>query len=281
MYDFGTTDAHSNSISFGDLGDLDGLTVSSWAFNITVNTFPGGTRTIFSKKIDGASASAGWIINVTGAGALVLAQSDGVTQGAAASGDGFLVVSVPATIVVTWNGTTFKAFKDAGTPASVGLTQEPIANTDAVTVGNEGANGNGIAVRIAHVMYWNVALTDDEARSYHAGIIPRANALKFWAPGWTDPGIELVGQATATKNGTVTIVEDKLITVPTYPRTGPRNRLDSTLIRSVTDKLDLQDGDNFDVEDPSGEIVETQSDGTVWTKKFPPFTRRTKWTPTP
>ncbi len=52
----------------------------------------------------------------------------------------------------------------------------------------------------------------------------------------------------------------------------------AAIVKVVDETLEIRDGDNFDVEDPSGKLVETMSDGTVWTKVFPPFTRRTQWT---
>ena len=38
------------------------------------------------------------------------------------------------------------------------------------------------------------------------------------------------------------------------------------------------DGESIAIYDPAGRIRETMDDGTVWTKTFPPFVRRTIWT---
>ena len=49
------------------------------------------------------------------------------------------------------------------------------------------------------------------------------------------------------------------------------------LSRTINETLNLQDGGAQDFNDPDGAMTETVSDGTVWTKKFPPFHTRTRW----
>jgi len=54
-----------------------------------------------------------------------------------------------------------------------------------------------------------------------------------------------------------------------------------TYIGVVSETMGLADGDTQDGIarfDPDGIIIETMSDGTVWTRKFPPFARKTYWT---
>lgn len=50
------------------------------------------------------------------------------------------------------------------------------------------------------------------------------------------------------------------------------------ILKIISDQVQVRDGDNNDLFDPAGAMRETMSDGTIWTKVYPPFIRRTKWT---
>jgi len=52
----------------------------------------------------------------------------------------------------------------------------------------------------------------------------------------------------------------------------------AALVKVIDETMPILDGDNNDLNDPSGRLQETASDGTVWTTIYPPFAKRTVWT---
>ena len=52
----------------------------------------------------------------------------------------------------------------------------------------------------------------------------------------------------------------------------------AALVEVIDETMTIEDGDNNDLNDPSGKLEETASDGTIWKTLFPPFAKRTVWT---
>ena len=303
MYSYGGASGHGNAIKFGDLNALDAPSVYTLAFWVTVNLLPLGASDTMIAKADGAAAD-GWSVSVLTDGELQVRHTD-TTSDTATSVTANITTGY-SSIVIMWDGATHcHFFQNGGSAESIALTKSIGANATDMTVGNYSNHSGGAAVRLGHVMWWDVALTTQEAQSWHAGIIANPADLKFWAPGWTDSGIELIGQATSAKTGTVTIKEDKFKSVPYFfgqcgylPHSMHRIFKEYTEQADITDenavglptfinKLAVADSEGLrDGEtsgdskwDPDGNIIETMSDGTVWTKdKFPPYAKRNIWT---
>jgi len=203
MYDFGA-DANANEIAFGNLAALDNPTAYSFAATITIDAGAIGTRSFFGKG-DLSTGADGWWIEMDVNEKLRVSHGNGGYVAGTASTN---ALSGTKYVVVTWDGTNVKYYINKvanGTPA---YNTPAATNAIAVKAGDNGvATALGASANIGHIMWWDTALSVQEAQSLPQNI-PQIDNLKFWAPGWSDPGIEIVGQATATKAGTVNIVND-------------------------------------------------------------------------
>lgn len=209
MYDFGVADGHANQIHWGDLAAFDGLTSYSFAMQIYVHANPGGARVLFGKWGGGV----GWMIRMK-AGRILESVHDGNVSNTTAATVG---LTTQETLVVRWDGANSHFLFNGAVHEAEAQAQAITAN--AINFGIGGDAASGVGCRLGHFMGWpNTFLTDEEAESYHAGIIPRPAALGHWAPGWTDPGIELSHQTVSTKVAVVTIVEDAFEQWPTLPK---------------------------------------------------------------
>lgn len=312
MYNFGNTNNHGNAIRFGNLAALDNPSAYSLAMVLEVTT--GGNQMLIFGKGDYSSATTGWFLELITGPKIGIAH--GNTTYVQATANSTNLPSGKNLIVVTWDGSNVDYYVNRvadGTPAFA-IT----ANTNVSEVKLGGNQPNtatfGAAVNISNAMWWDVALTAEEAAGWPEQI-PRMDSLQFWAPGYTDPGAEFMGQATVTKAGTVTIIEDSInwpgfedeeesfnyssmvkvvnedeeVVDVLVNLLGLLEVIDETLqisegtlnilgmLRVVSETLQVQDGDNHDLFDPFGKLTETMSDGTVWTQIFPPFIKRTQW----
>lgn len=304
MYDFGTSDGNSNAINFGVLTALDApaaYTMSAWVELQTL--VAGGTAVfIFSKRNDAADANDGWSWGIEAAEKPRVIHGDGTTTTAVVANTA-LTIGTTHHLVLTWDGSNCDFYLDGvadGTPAQTRtITTNPGSDVTICDLDDPVANGS--AARIGHVMFWDAAATTQEAISIYAGGIPNPANLKFWAPGWNDPGTDIVGQVAGTKVNTVTIKELPGITVaqPGFsPGRFPMSFisqltkvidetaeisegtvfLETGMVQvAVSDTLELQDGQSTNVNSPWGKLTETMSDGTVWTTIWPPFHKRTQW----
>ena len=302
MYSFGSSETHANAIKFGDLAAMDAPTAYTLAMWMSISD-PDGDLTSDAVLFDkwDSVATTGWSFGIDSDEKLQIIHGDSASTA---------VLSTSAlglgmhSIVLSWNGSNATFHVDGvadGTPA---LTRAITANAKQVRIGNSPALNVGFPGSVGHVMWWDKFLNAQERAMYHAGVIPQPSDLKFWAPGWTDPGIELVGQATAVKEATVTIVEDALTTVPYFFGQCGRMFVTTRTFKEYTEQADITDenavglptftnklavGDREGLRDgetsrdskwdPDGNIIETMPDGTVWTKdKFPPYAKRNIWT---
>ena len=103
--------------------------------------------------------------------------------------------------------------------------------------------------------------------------------MNFWFRGLHLDDAEFFG-ATTTERGGPTSTEHQLGTCAYIPHGSFHSTTNpgTVDIKVVNDIQETQDGDNNDLNDPSGFMQETQSDGTIWTTIYPPFIKRTQWT---
>jgi hypothetical protein len=302
MYSFGAADVHSNGIDFGNLAALDAPTAYTAAFQIIQNVAAGGGSYFFAKR---TSVNKGWGFRLSATNQIDVRHHDGATNNNVSS-TGTLTIGTLASVVASWDGSNMRFVIDGSNDSNPAFTRAAATNASVVVIGNASGLTTGNGVSLGHVMWWDVALTQEECESWHGGVIARPASLKFWAPGWTDPGIEIIGQATATKTGTVTNIEDAFAasTIPGLHKQSPLYGTHfQSIYKVISETLGLSEGivslvtqvkvvdetlglhdhaeDESGYLEPDGQIVETVTEGarsTVWTKKFPPFTRKTAWT---
>jgi hypothetical protein len=204
LYDFGNSDSHSNRIDFGDISALNAPTVYSTAFQLYVNAVV-NARIIFSK---GQGSSHYWAIgtDTSTPTKIVVKHYDGTLSSATSTGT--LTLTTIHTVVVVWDGSNVYFYFDGVAAGSPALTRTPGSNSDNVTLGNHDSGASGAACRTGHAMWWDVALTAQEAQAWHGGMVCRLDALKFWAPCISDPGSDYWGGNAGTKSGSVSITDD-------------------------------------------------------------------------
>lgn len=209
MYDFGNSDLHSNKIDFGDVAAVDALTAYSIAFWINVNAAVAGSSDLVSKW----SANTGWIVQLNSSEQMVMFHGDGAANTSVTCTTAF-VVGTMAHAVITWDGSNVDFYIDGALINSPAMTRSIADTGDALEIAQGVAGNQGVAMALGQLMIWNVDIGAGGVTSLYGGVVPRGDALKVWAPGYTDPGLELVGQNSATKTGTVTIIEDAFATWP-------------------------------------------------------------------
>lgn len=316
-----STGAGANRIAWGDLAMMDTPAAYTIAFDLYLNA-TGAVGVVFSKYDHGTEPWKGWRCYIAADDKLYLNHGNGVDANVEVAATTAYSGSTYYRCMVSWDGTNADFYKNGAADGTPAFSQTLTANSQTTCIGSDdGGGSNSPNGYIGHVMWWDAALTADEAAMHYAGVIPRAPNLKFWAPGWSDPGMELVGQASGTKAGTVTIVEDITKSVPYFfgacsrilyginsiykvandtlglseAASGirfPYEVIDETLglsddqvafftrVHAVSETMGLQDycTEGSGEIAPDGLIEETMSDGTVWTRVFPPFARRTAWT---
>lgn len=285
MFNFGTTDAHNNAMTYGDIAALDAMSLYSFAFWIIVNTQPASNPWCFGKH---DSSVGGWIAGITNPTVPQLRHRS-------ASGGAFNTVNASSSIgtgsihsiVITWDGATARFYIDGVLDASPALTRTLTANSIAVAIGNlSNTNNSGVACSMGQVMAWDMVLTQGDVNSYHAGVQPQAASLIFWVKCTADPGVDEVSKNTGTKIGTVTLLANNVdslylggsventILETVRQRLSRRLRLDHLAqpkhtIRGGLELLELLMLKEFHISHPFG-AEETGTDGwsrTVWQRR--------------
>lgn len=212
MYDFGSSDPHTNKITLGHIAALDAMSAYSTAQQIYLHSLP-GYRNLFGKLNTSTDQYDGWNIAINSSGAVFLTHGDGASY-SDSSEIGVVSATTQHTLVTTWDGSTFKVYVDGGSPSSVAYSKSiSSAPNTPVTINTRNDDGrSGAPARQGHIMFWDDALTDQEAWNFHAGMMPRLDALVFWVPGIMDPDSDWIGQNAGTKSGTVVIAEDVFTT---------------------------------------------------------------------
>lgn len=200
-YNFGTSDGHSNYIHFGDIAGMDAPVVYSVAFWVYINTTSGGNRVVIAKR----SGGVGWRVVINSSDKCQAYHEDSGAGSYSTEAGTAVGTGAWHHLVVTWDGSNIRYYLDGVADGSPAFTQAIDANAVNVTIGADGATG--LAARIGHMMWWNVALSTDEGPMVYGGMIPRLDALQFWVPGIMDPDSDWISQTAGTKSGTVTIVE--------------------------------------------------------------------------
>lgn len=197
--DFGSGDAHANSIVTANV--LDAPSAMSLAMWIYVTTDPAGTSSITSKR--SAAQGGGWQLRLASDRKPGFVTTDGGSNESSPSNLA-LTAATWEHLVVSWDGSDVYFFVDGS--KSGGLTGHTHAcgtSANSVDIGNAINADAGAAVSIAHLMGWDVALSDDEVASLYAGGLVQTDNLVHWYSGDGDPGKEQMSGGVATKNNTV------------------------------------------------------------------------------
>lgn len=323
MFDFGSSNDHSNNVAFGQ-----------------VNAY--GTSYSLAMWYKFASTSGSWAIlfssynSSTKKGIEIRRYIDGgqwqIIHGYGSTSDSRIWITNTAWDTTSWHSVVISHnkgngydywFADGASLGALSIIPDPVDSGENWAVGNRPSVSSGAGAKIGRVAIWpDTALSAADAKVWHEGYkIPRADKLGFFAPclyqSGSSYGYDQINQVYGTKTGTVTMASSPIPRM--YGASSSKVRfsiiqllkvltateglsdsgsgvlglikLDSDtvglvdqglniigLLKLGSDTLGLLDGDNNDLYDPAGKLTETMSDGTVWTKLFPPFTRRTKWT---
>lgn len=314
-FDFGGTKTHSNGVDYGNVTALNAPTAYTIALLLKVEIADPATS-IFSKQKT-TSVANGWRLYINTTRTLQLQHANADAFSSTATPTGALSTGQWYRVVVAYDATDTQLYVDGTNTSSASPTSAPGTTTNGVRIGSTGAGSDGAAIDTAHVMWWNVKLNAQEARSW-PWVIPRPTSLKFWAPCSAVTEKDLIGGNAGSLAGTVNIVEHGRHTIPQFNQSQFADSIIALLkvisdsmeisedsldlaglikvlsesveisedvnkvdgdIQVVDDTINLRDGDSeVGIFDPAGVITETMSDGTVWTTIYPPFSPRTVWT---
>lgn len=280
MLGFGTTDDHGNAKDFGDLfAAMTKYTISFW---IVVNTVPTATRDVFGKW-HSTAASQEWVVQINSDLKVIVQHHDGTAAASATVSTTAIILSEPTHVTTVWDGTNLtyhlNGVVDNSPPFSTAIRNA--SGTNLAVGARNGSNDKGIACDLGEVMLWkDEALADADIAAVYAGEPASLNTMDFWYRGLSTDDPEFFGNAVSGTRSTVTSAEHQLGTCAFMPH---GRFYDNTVpgaanIKVVNDYLGVQDGDNNDLDDPSGFLDETMTDGTIWRTLYPPFTKRTQWT---
>jgi len=214
MLSFGTTDNHSNRVSYGDVAAFDG-----------VGTY---TLAIFLRQLAATPSSSRWMINKGGdASNYLLVRAINVGNGiqvrhydtaadSAIASAGFPTVGTTYSFVFQVQGgtNTYSIYRNAValSMSDAVMAQNVGASANPITLGSLGSpsSGAGPPVALGHVMFWNgVKLSESEIYQYHSGqSIPQIDKLSFWVKGTAVPGKDEITQNTGSVTGTVSLLSD-------------------------------------------------------------------------
>ena len=208
---FHTATGGDNRVSYGDHADWDGNTAMSWAYHVNPDTLVDASRMIAK----GTGNTDPWNIFMRTSGVISLLISNGTTFSFTDSTN-VLVAGQDNTVVVSWDGSNV-TFTINGAAETIALSETMQAGADVLSINNRTAGTLAMDGVMEHVMLWNVALTANEALSYHNGMIPRPSSLTFWNPCYIDTMPDLITGNAATKTGTVAIEDGFTENIPRFP----------------------------------------------------------------
>ncbi|MEE9360850.1 MAG: hypothetical protein V3U85_10245 [Hyphomicrobium sp.] len=220
MLNFGTSDAHSNRVTWPDDDVLDGVDWYVFGTFYEMLTAAASGRYFFGKG--NSTSSAGYWPGGINTGEQYRVRH---YQGGAGTTNNFSTVlfavdSTVYSVMIYWNGTVLRLYKNGVLfEPNDSFTKAVGGNANAIRLGAAAADGLGPALKLGHPMFWTgqqaaspftESQVDAMAALYNLGqAIPQPNHLKLWVKGTTAGTIiNEITQEVGTKSGTVTFTAD-------------------------------------------------------------------------